>query len=129
VTKRLSSNFVSIAFVNKLELLSSHVHMYVCIYKIHTIVYIYIYMCVCVCVCVCGINCMHASVIHIISSVYAYIGNMYVCVLCVLCVLCVGGLFSVIWGPCKRNAGTPTRMPSHVCMQVHMYVCFTVNAS
>jgi hypothetical protein len=29
-------------------------------------------------------------------------------VLCVLCVLCVGGLFSVIGGPCKRYAVTPT---------------------
>ncbi len=39
--------------------------------------------------------------------------------LCVLCVLCVGGLFSVIGGPCKRyavTAVTPTRMPSHNCL-------------
>ncbi len=37
------------------------------------------------------------------------------CALCVLCVLCVGGLFSVIGGPCKRYAVTLTRMPSHDC--------------
>jgi hypothetical protein len=37
----------------------------------------------------------------------------------------LGILFSVIGGPCKRYAVTPTRMPGHVCLPGphSMYVC------